>query len=121
MLNSTIWVRTTDGNEFTLYDNGVSIVPNVSATVNGYYANVIKAYDQDPSRVIVVEYDFGMCNDSVIENITVVDVTEPVACVVCVNLAEFLWYIGFGNLKLFDSKVYNNLFPFPLLQRQHSV
>ena len=74
------WVRTTDGNEFPLYDNGVSIVPNVSATVNGYYANVIKAYDQDPSRVIVVEYDFGMCNDSVIENITVVDVTEPVAC-----------------------------------------
>ena len=73
------WVRTADGYEFPLYDNGVSIVPNVSATVNGYYANVTKAYDQDPSRVIVVEYDFGMCNDSVIENITVVDVTAPVA------------------------------------------
>ena len=73
------WVRTADGYEFPLYDNGVSIVPNVSATVNGYYANVTKAYDQDPTRVIVVEYDFGMCNDSVIEQITVVDVTEPVA------------------------------------------
>ena len=48
-------------------------------SVNGYYARVIKAYDQDPSTYITVEYNFGMCNDSVVENITVVDVTEPVA------------------------------------------
>ena len=72
-------IKTASGNMFPLYDNGVSIVPNVSATVNGYYANVIKAYDQDPSTYITVEYNFGMCNDSVIENITVVDVTAPVA------------------------------------------
>ncbi len=72
-------IKTTSGNMFPLYDNGSSIVPDVSATVNGDHANVIKAYDQDPSTYITVEYNFGMCNDSVIENITVVDVTEPVA------------------------------------------
>ncbi|CDC77344.1 putative uncharacterized protein [Candidatus Colimorpha enterica] len=73
------WVRTADGYEFPLYDNGVSIVPKVSATVNGYYANVKKAYDQDPARVIVVEYNFGMCNDDVVENITITNIDAPVA------------------------------------------
>jgi len=63
---------------FPLYDDGTKIMPDVSATVNGYTARAIKAYDQDPSYYITVEYDFGMCNDSVIEEITVVDVVEPV-------------------------------------------
>ena len=51
----------------------------MSATVNGYYANVIKAYDQDPSRNIPVEYNFGECGDSIVEKITVENVTAPVA------------------------------------------
>ena len=72
-------IKTTSGNEFSLYDNGSSIVPDVSATVNGYYASVIKAYDQDPSTYITVEYNFGECNDSVVENITVENVIAPVA------------------------------------------
>ena len=72
-------IQTKSGYEFPLYDNGSSIVPDVSATVNGYYANVIKAYDQDISRYVTVEYDFGECSDSVIENIIVENVTAPVA------------------------------------------
>mgnify|MGYP004505780813 CR=1 FL=1 len=72
-------IKTASGNEFQLYDNGSSIVPDVSATVNGYYASVIKAYDQDPSTYITVEYNFGECNDSVVENITVENVIAPVA------------------------------------------
>ena len=71
-------IQTASGYEFPLYDNG-TIQPDVSATVNGYYARVIKAYDQDPSRYITVEYNFGECNDSVVEKIAVVDVTAPVA------------------------------------------
>ena len=71
-------IQTASGYEFPLIDNG-TIQPDVSATVNGYYARVIKAYDQDPSTYITVEYNFGMCNDSVVEQITVVDVTAPVA------------------------------------------
>ena len=71
-------IRTNNGYEFPLIDNG-TIQPNVSATVNGYYANVIKAYEQDPSRYITVEYDFGECSDSIVEKITVENVTAPVA------------------------------------------
>ena len=69
---------TNNGYEFPLNDNG-TIQPNVSATVNGYYANVIKAYEQDPSRYITVEYNFGECSDSIVEKITVENVTAPVA------------------------------------------
>ena len=72
-------IQTKSGYEFQLYDNGSSVVPDVSATVNGYYANVIKAYDQDPSRYVTVEYDFGECSDSIVEKITVEKVTAPVA------------------------------------------
>ena len=71
-------IRTNNGYEFPLIDNG-TIQPNVSATVNGYYANVIKAYEQDPSRYITVEYNFGECSDSIVEKITVEKVTAPVA------------------------------------------
>ena len=73
------WVGTTGGYEFPVYDDGVTIQPGVSVTVNGYYAAVTKAYEQDPSRYVAVEYDFGMCNDDVIENIVVENVIAPVA------------------------------------------
>ena len=72
-------IQTASGYEFSLYDDGGRMMPDVSATVNGYYARVIKAYDQDPSTYITVECHFGMCNDSVIENIAIVDVQKPVA------------------------------------------
>ncbi len=71
-------IRTNNGYEFPLIDNG-TIQPNVSATVNGYYATVYKAYEQDPSRYITVEYNFGECSDSVVENIIIENVTAPVA------------------------------------------
>ena len=71
-------IHTANGYEFPLTDNG-TVQPNVSATVNGYSATVIKAYDQDPSRYITVEYNFGECNDSVVEQIIVENVTAPVA------------------------------------------
>ncbi|MBR5306712.1 MAG: InlB B-repeat-containing protein, partial [Oscillospiraceae bacterium] len=73
------WVQAASRYEFLIYDNGYSIVPDVYATVNGYTATVRKAYEQDPSKVIVVEYNFGICNDSIIEAITIVDVEAPVA------------------------------------------
>ncbi|MBR5524453.1 MAG: hypothetical protein IKU51_04215, partial [Clostridia bacterium] len=72
-------IQTAKGYEFPLHDDGGRIMPNVSATVNGYYAKVIKAYDQDPSTYITVEYNFGECNESVVNKVTVVDVTPPVA------------------------------------------
>ena len=72
-------VYTKPGYEFPTYDNGISIMPGVNAYINGYAANVSKGYEQDPSRYVTVEYFFGICNDSVVENIIVENVTEPVA------------------------------------------
>ena len=72
-------VYTKPGYEFPTYDNGVSIMPGVNAYINGYAANVSKGYEQDPSRYITVEYFFGICNDSVVENIIIENVTAPVA------------------------------------------
>ena len=64
---------------FDVYDDGSSIQPNVEAYVNGDAAEVIKGYEQDPSEYITVLYDFGECNDSVIERVRVEEVTPPVA------------------------------------------
>ena len=72
-------IRTNNGYEFPVYDNGSSIVPGVNAYVNDYAATVIKAYDQDPSRYITVEYNFGECNDSVVEIITITNIDAPTA------------------------------------------
>ena len=71
-------IRTNEGYEFPLIDVG-TIQPSVNATVNGYTATVHKAYEQDPSRYITVEYNFGECSDSVVNNIIVENVTPPVA------------------------------------------
>ena len=56
-----------------------SVQPDVISTVNGNPAVTEKAYDQDPETVITVYFDFGKCNDSVIEEVTIVDVIAPVA------------------------------------------
>ena len=72
-------IHTKTGYVFSTYDDGISIQPNVGAYINGYAANVSKGYEQDPSRYITVEYFFGICNDSVVENIIIENVTAPVA------------------------------------------
>lgn len=56
-----------------------TLQPDVVATVNGSPAVAKKAYDQDPSTVITVYFDFGKCNDYLIEEIAIVDVVVPVA------------------------------------------
>jgi len=70
-------VKTHTGYEFALKDIG-TIQPDVSAIVNGFKATVSKAWEQDPSEAITVTYTFGLCNDTIIENITIVDVPKPV-------------------------------------------
>ena len=56
-----------------------SVQPDVISCVNGNLAVTEKAYDQDPETVITVYFDFGKCNDFIIEEITIVDVVAPVA------------------------------------------
>ncbi len=61
--------------EFPTYNS----TPSFWAKVNGDYATVEKTYGKDPAKYVTVEYEFGMCNDSVIENIIIENVTIPVA------------------------------------------
>ena len=61
--------------EFPTYNS----IPNFWAKVNGDYATVEKTYGKDPAKYVTVEYEFGMLNDSVIENIIIENVTVPVA------------------------------------------
>ncbi|MBQ3110872.1 MAG: hypothetical protein IJC69_07005 [Clostridia bacterium] len=69
-------IKTASGYEFPLDSN---LDPAVKATVNGNSAKANVAYDQDQSTYITIEYDFGECNDSVIEEVKIAGVTEPVA------------------------------------------
>ena len=53
--------------------------PNFWAKVNGNYATVEKTYGKDPAKYVTVTYEFGMCNDSEIENIVIDNVVTPIA------------------------------------------
>ena len=53
--------------------------PNFWAVVNGDYVKPQKTYGMDPTRYVTISYEFGICNDSVIENIIIDNVTEPIA------------------------------------------
>ena len=66
----------TGDNVFATYNY---TMPNLWAKVNGEYATAEKTYNKDASKYITVEYIFGECNDSVIENIVIDNVIEPVA------------------------------------------
>ena len=53
--------------------------PYIWAMVNGNYTKAHKTYNMDPNHYVTIYYEFGMCNDSVIENIVINNVTEPIA------------------------------------------
>lgn len=69
-------IETRAGYEFPL-DEILDPVPY--ATVNGFTATVKRVYDQDPTDYIAVEYNFGECNDSIIEKVVIQDIVAPVA------------------------------------------
>ncbi len=70
-------LHTANGYEFSRHKNYNS---KVLVQVNGgtkFFAE--KCHDQDLAHYVTVEYEFGICNDSVIENIVIDGVTQPVA------------------------------------------
>lgn len=54
-------VHTGEGQEFAVDASGVSVQPDVIATVNSIEAEVSKVYEQDPTQHIAVTVDFGKC------------------------------------------------------------
>lgn len=72
---ASVDVMTRNGN---IFDIDAQIEPNVVATVNGYYAEVFRYPEVDPSELICVRFDFGILNDNIIEQIDIDGVIEPV-------------------------------------------
>ena len=68
-------MQTRSGYTFPTYNSE----PSFWAKVNGDYVMPQKTYGMDPSKYVTVSYEFGECNDSVIENIIIENVTAPVA------------------------------------------
>ena len=57
----TFEIHAGEGQEFAVDASGVSVMPDITATVNGKPATVQKVYEQDPTQHIAVEIDFGKC------------------------------------------------------------
>ena len=57
----TFEIHAGEGQEFAVDASGVSVMPDITATVNGKPATVQKVYDQDPTQHIAVEIDFDKC------------------------------------------------------------
>ena len=69
-----VWLEIDDGFQF----NNDNIIPLVKGTLNGNPAPVTVAYEQSLDEMIVLNYDFGIC-DSVIDTVNIVDLSIPVA------------------------------------------
>ncbi len=69
-----VWLEIDDGFQFA--NDGDT--PQVKATINGKTAPVTDAYEQALDDMIVVNYDFGVC-DSIIDTVHVVELISPVA------------------------------------------
>ena len=57
----TFEIHAGEGQEFAVDASGVSVMPDITATVNGVTATVQKVYEQDPTQHIAVAIDFGKC------------------------------------------------------------
>ena len=75
----SIWVYAKDGYVFAVDKSGATFKTNVTATIDSNAVKVNKAYEQSPWEVIELYIDWGICNDSVIEDVIITDVTKPVA------------------------------------------
>ncbi len=72
-------MQTKTGYEFwpmVSYDDGE---PYIWAKVNGNYTKAHKTYGQDPAHYITISYEFGLCNDSIVEDVIIENITEPIA------------------------------------------
>ena len=72
-------MRTKTGYEFWPMVSYDGEEPYIWAQVNGNYTKAHKTYGQDPAHYITISYEFGMCNDSVVEDVIIQNVTEPIA------------------------------------------
>ena len=53
--------------------------PDITGNINGYSADVSRVYEQAAEEYVCLTYNFGLCNDSVIEKIVIDNITAPIA------------------------------------------
>ena len=70
-----IQIKAKSGSQFPVDELGN---PDVYCRVNGYDAEVFAIAGQDPTQYAAVRFDFGQCNDSIIEEIVITGITPPV-------------------------------------------
>ena len=68
-------IKAKSGSQFPVDAQGN---PNVHCRVNGYDAEVYPIAGKDPAQFVEVRFDFGQCNDSIIEQIVITGITPPV-------------------------------------------
>jgi len=75
----SVEMQTETGYSFPTYTHSNGTVEFIFfATVNGNYADVTKTYNKEHAHYCTITYNFGMCNDSVIENVVIENVVTPV-------------------------------------------
>ena len=94
--NDGTWVSMPDNHQFTagkyykvsvdvkasdgyLFNINRDLDPDITGNINGYSADVSRVYEQAAEEYVCLTYNFGVCNDSVIEKIVIDNVTAPVA------------------------------------------
>ncbi|MBQ8430402.1 MAG: InlB B-repeat-containing protein [Clostridia bacterium] len=78
ILYATISARYTNNYLFNVNED--TMKPDIAVELNSnLWATVSKTYEQEPSRYVTISYNFGVCNDSVIEEINIYNVIKPVA------------------------------------------
>ena len=70
-----IQIKAKSGSQFPVDELGN---PGVYCRVNGYDAQVHAVEGKDPAQYAQVWFDFGQCNDSIIEQIVITGITPPV-------------------------------------------
>ena len=70
-----IQIKAKSGCQFPVDERGN---PSVYCRVNGYDAEVYAVAGKDPSQYAAVRFDFGQCNDSIIEEIVITGIVPPV-------------------------------------------
>ena len=90
------WVSMPDNHQFTagkyykvsvdvkasdgyLFKVNRDLDPDIIGNINGYSADVSRVYEQAADEYVCLTYNFGLCNDSVIEKIVIDNVTAPIA------------------------------------------
>ncbi len=94
--NDGTWVSMPDDHQFTagkyykvsvdvkasdgyLFNINRDLDPDIIGNINGYSADISRVYEQAADEYVCLTYNFGVCNDSVIEKIVIDNITAPVA------------------------------------------